>query len=102
MQSKNFPGDPEELMMFLDPTRKPKVVYTDNSLEFGRSCEELSWNHCTSTPLRSETNVIAERAARRVTEGTSAVLLQSGSGQRMVGGFHGVLLLSAKHSISFV
>ena len=41
-------------------------------------CEDLSWNHCTSTPRRSETNGIAERAVRRVKEGTSAVLLQSG------------------------
>ena len=64
-------------MKFLEPTRKPKVMYTDNSLEFGKSFEELSWNHCTSTPHRSETNVIAERAGRRVKEGTSAVLLQS-------------------------
>ena len=45
-------------MKFLEPTRKPKVIYTDNSLEFGRSCEELSWNHCTSTPHRSETRRI--------------------------------------------
>ena len=35
-------------------------------------------NHCTCTPHRSETNGIAERAVRRVKEGTSAVLLQSG------------------------
>ena len=66
--------------MFLEPTRKPKVTYTDNSLEFGKSCEELSWNHCTSTPHRSETKGIAERAVRRVKEGTSAVLLQSALG----------------------
>ena len=65
-------------MKFLEPTRKPKVIYTDNSMEFGKSCEELSWNHCTSTPQRPETNGIAERAVRRVKEGTSAVLLQSG------------------------
>ena len=70
----------KSLMKFLEPTRKPKVIYTDNSLEFGKSCEELSWNHCTSTPHRSETNGIAERAVRRVKEGTSAVLLQSGLG----------------------
>ena len=44
----------------------------------GKACEDLSWNHCTSTPHRSETNGIAERAVRRVKEGTSAVLLQSG------------------------
>ena len=62
----------------MEPDRKPKVIYTDNSLEFGKACEDLSWNHCSSTPHRSETNGIAERAVRRVKEGTSAVLLQSG------------------------
>ena len=66
------------LKKFLEPNRKPKVIYTDNSLEFGKACEDLSWNHCTSTPHRSETNGIAERAVRRMKEGTSAVLLQSG------------------------
>ena len=66
------------LQKFLEPDRKPKVIYTDNSLEFGEDCEDLSWNRCTSTPHRSETNGIAERAVRRVKEGTSAVLLQSG------------------------
>ena len=55
----------------------PKVIYTDSSLEFGKTCEDLTWNHCMSTPHRSETNGIAERAVRRVKEGTSAVLLQS-------------------------
>ena len=65
-------------MKFLEPTKKPKVSYTDNCFEFGKSCEELSWNLCTSTQHRSETNRIPERAVRRVKEGTSAVLLQSG------------------------
>ena len=66
------------LQKFLELHRNPKVIYTDKSLEFGKVCEDLSWNHCTSTPHRSETNGIAERAVRRVKEGTSAVLLQSG------------------------
>ena len=66
------------LQKFLEPNGKPKVIYTDISLEFGKACEEISWNHCTSTPHRSETNGIAERAVRRVKEGTSAVLLHSG------------------------
>ena len=66
------------LQKFLEPNRKPNVIYTDNSLEFGKACEDLSWNHCTSTPHRSETNGIAERAVRRVKEGTFAVMLQSG------------------------
>ena len=68
----------KSLQKFLEPERKPKVIYTDNSLEFGKACEDLSWNHCTSTPLRSETNGIAERAVRTVKEGTCAILLQSG------------------------
>ena len=38
------------LQKFLEPERKPKVIYTGNSLEFGKACEDLSWNHCTSTP----------------------------------------------------
>ena len=66
------------LQKFLEPDRKPQVIYTKNSSEFGKACEDLSWNHCTSTPHRSETNEIDERAVRRVMEGTSAVLLQSG------------------------
>ena len=57
---------------------EPEVIYTDNSLEFGQACEDLSWNRCTSTPHRSETHGIAERAVHRVKEGTSAGLLQSG------------------------
>ena len=68
----------KSLMKFLEPNRKPKVIYTDNSLEFGKACADLSWNHCTSTLHRSETNGIAVRAVRRVKGGTSAVLLQSG------------------------
>ena len=66
------------LQKFLEPNRKPKFIHTDNSLEFGKACEDLSWNHFTTTPHRSETNGIAERAVRRVKEGTSAILLQSG------------------------
>ena len=65
------------LRKFLEPKRKPKVIHTDKSLEFGKACEDLSWNHCTSTPHRSETNGIAERAVRRIKEGTSAVWLPS-------------------------
>ena len=66
------------LQRFLERDGKPNVIYIDNSLEFGKACEDPSRNHCTSTPHRSETNGIAERAVRRVKGGTSAVLLQSG------------------------
>ena len=66
------------LQTFLEPNRKLKVIKSDNSLDFDKACEDLSWNHCTSAPHRSETNGIAERTVCRVKEGTSAVLLQSG------------------------
>ena len=54
------------LQKFLEPHRKPKVMDTDSSLEFGKACEDLPWNHCTSTSHRSETYGIAERAVCRV------------------------------------
>ena len=63
---------------------RPKVVYTDNSMESGKPCEVLSWNHRTSTPHRFETNDVAGRAVRRVKEGTSEVLPQSGLDERGV------------------
>ena len=53
--------------------RRQKAIFSDNSLELLKSCEDLSW-----TPRRSETKGIAERAVRRIKEGTSAVLLPSG------------------------
>ena len=61
-----------------EPSEKPKVSYNDNPLEFDKSFEDPSWNHRPSTPRRSETNGTAERVVRRIKEGTSAVLLQSG------------------------
>ena len=42
------------LQKFLEPSRMPKVIYTDNSLD--KACEDLSWSHCSSSPHRSETN----------------------------------------------
>ena len=68
----------KSLRNVLEPSGKLKVIDTDNSLEFGKSCEDLSWNHRTSTLHRSETKGIADRAVRRVKEGTSSVLLHSG------------------------
>ena len=45
---------------FCEPSEKPKVIYTAIYLEFGKSCEDSSWNHRTSTRHRSETNGIAK------------------------------------------
>ena len=70
------------LSKFLEPSHRPKVVKTDNSMAFGKACEHLSWNHRTSSAHRSERNGIAERAVRRVEEGSSALLLQPGLNER--------------------
>ena len=45
---------------------------------FVRAREDLCWNHDKSNPHRSETNGIAENAVRRVKDGISALLVQSG------------------------
>ena len=63
---------------FLGPEIKCKHVYTDNSKEFKKALADLQIDNDTSTPHRSETNGIAENAVKRVKEGTSCVLSQSG------------------------
>ena len=45
----------KSLRKFHEPSEQPKFICTDNSLEFGKSSEDLSWNHRTSPPHRSET-----------------------------------------------
>ena len=70
-------------MKFLEPTKKPSVIYTENSLEFGKVCEDLSRNQIILETLPVNTTQRrnkVERAARRVEGGTSAALLQSGLG----------------------
>ena len=62
---------------FLGPQVKPKHVYTDGSEEFERALKDFDILCDTSTPYRAETNGIAERAVRRVKEGTSCALVQS-------------------------
>jgi len=63
---------------FLGPQLKPQYVYTDGSKEFKKAFQELNFLADTSTPHRSETNGVAERAVRRLKEGTSCTLFQSG------------------------
>ena len=83
VKQKLYKKQKKSLQKFLESTRKPKVIYTDNSLEFGKTCEDLSCNHRTSTLHRSETNGIAERAVRRRKEVTFAVLLQWGLDEKL-------------------
>ena len=77
-QYKDILGKGKE---FTDTSRadsQTKVIQSDNSLAFVTVCEDL----CTSTPHRSETSGVAERTVRKVKEGTSAELLQSGSDEK--------------------
>ena len=63
---------------FLPPQMRPHHVYTDNSGELKKAFEEKGWAADTSVPHRSETNGQAESAVRKVKEGTSSALVQSG------------------------
>ena len=56
-KTHNFTRNPEKLAKVPGARDwKPKVIYTDNSLEFGKASEDLSWNHCTSdtTQMRNK------------------------------------------------
>ena len=75
---KNFTRTPEKLAKVPGTREETKSHLHWQFLGIRQSLWRFSWNQCTSTPHRSETNGIAERAVRRVKEGTSAVLLQSG------------------------
>ena len=77
VQDKNFRRRERVWESFSGRRKTRKSCTLDNSLEFGKSCENLSWNHRTLTPHRSESNGSAERAVRRKKERTSPVLLQS-------------------------
>ena len=55
---------------------KPKIIHTDNSWNLTKYCEDLFGNLFTSTPHRSETNGIAERAMRRIKERISCIVVE--------------------------
>ena len=63
---------------FCGPQCKPEHVYTDLSKEFKKALKDRGWTHDCSTPYRAQTNRVAERAVRRVKEGTSCAREQSG------------------------
>ena len=60
-KTKSCQETDKSLRKFVVPSADPKVMYTVKSLEFGKVCQDLLWNHCTSPSHRSETNGIAER-----------------------------------------
>ena len=84
------------LQKFLELNWEPKVIYTDNPLEIGKDCEDLSRNHCTPTPQRSETVGFAERAVRRAKRWHLCCIVAFKSR------FNRMLLLAAKRSRSLL
>ena len=66
------------LRKFLGLQTACKHAYTDGSAELEGACEKLDILHDASTPYRPETNGIIERANRRIKEGSSCALVQSG------------------------
>ncbi len=62
----------------LGPKVVPEHVYTDGSGEFKKAMADLGFSHDIAVPHRPQTNGVAERAVRRIKEGTTAVLVQSG------------------------
>jgi len=63
---------------FLGPKAECKHAYTDNSGEFTAALKELDIPHDNSRPHRPASNGQAERCVRKVVEGTSVQLVQSG------------------------
>ena len=76
--SKNHVEVKKSFQRFLPPSIKPKHVFTDAAPEYKLAFDELGYTADTATPHRPETNGVAERAERRVKEGTSCALIQSG------------------------
>ena len=71
-------GNKLAFQKFLGPQTTPGITYIDNSKELEKACADLGYLQDTSRPHRPQTNCVAARAVRRVKEGTSAALIQSG------------------------
>ena len=102
VQNKTSQQTQRSLQKFLEPDRKPEVIYTDNYLEFGKACEDLSWNHCTSTPHRSETKWYCRKSSAQSKGRHLCCIIAIRVWMKMVGRFYGMLHLSAKRHRSIV
>ena len=85
-------------MKFLEPTRKPKVVYTDNSLQFCKSCEDLLWNHRTTTTHRLETNGYCGKSGTQNRRRDVCCIIAIRLGMKN-GGFYGVLSVTCSRPL---
>ena len=88
----------KSLVKFLEPTRKPKVIYTDNSLEFWQVLRGivLESSYVNTTQIRNKWD--CRKSSAQSEKGTSAVLLDAVWSEQTNGGrILWMLLLSAKH-----
>ncbi len=73
---KSAAATKQAMNLFTTPTDKVLRLYSDNSLEI--AALELGWRHDSCTPNRPQSNGSAERAVRRVLDGTRTILYRSG------------------------
>ena len=66
------------LKRFSGPYSKIKYAHTDGPNEFYKAFKDLDISHGQSTTHRPRTHGVGERAVRRVKEGTSCCIVQSG------------------------
>ena len=78
MKRKTAKLTKECIQKFAGPSSVIKYAYTDGAPEFTKAMRDLGIPHDKSTAHRPQTNGVAERAVRRVKEGTSSCLVQSG------------------------
>ena len=81
------------LRKFLELTAKPNVIYIVNSLEPGKACEDLSWNHVHQRTIDPKQMVLRSGQDAELEHPRYFCHLAS---MKMVDRFHG--MLSAKRS----
>ena len=66
VQTKTSRETQRSLQKFLESDGKPKVIYTDNSIEFGKACEDrslLESLHDYTTQIRDKMGLLREQCA---------------------------------------
>ena len=71
--TKSAADTQQALLQFAGPRDKVKRIYSDGSGELVSAIKEVGWRHDLATPNRPQSNGIAERAVRRVLEGTQGL-----------------------------
>ena len=82
----------KNLLKLLEPSHRPKVVFTDNSVEFGRACVESP--HFNTSSIRDKWNRWKSRSTSKGRHVTSIATIRIG--WKVVVWLYGMLLLSAK------